>query len=113
MSKREPPRGLLAIGMAGLVLEALVLVLAAPAVAAAERGHVVAWHLAYLLSLAAALAAAGAVLRRLRRPLPGTVVQPFVVAAGVITWPLYPVGLIFAGIWVYYLRLWRPPDAQT
>jgi hypothetical protein len=59
-----PPRGLYGIGSGGLVLEALVLLLAAPAVATAERGHVTAWHLVYLLVLAVLLIAASGTLRR-------------------------------------------------
>lgn len=101
------PRGLVGVGIGGLTLEALVLLLATPAVATAERGHVTAWHLAYLLGLVVLLIVAAAWLRRPRGLVPGTVVQPLVIAAGVITWPMYVVGVLFAGIWLYYLNLWR------
>jgi hypothetical protein len=106
---------LLGIGAGGLVLEALVLLLAAPAVAGAERGHVVAWHVVYLLAVAVLLIVAAAMLRRRHGLMVGSLVQPWVVVAGVITWPMYVVGLAFAGIWLYYLRLWRPapPPSQT
>jgi hypothetical protein len=106
---------LLGIGAGGLVLEALVLLLAAPAVAGAERGHVVAWHVVYLLAVAVLLIVAAAMLRRRHGLMVGSLVQPWVVVAGVITWPMYVVGLVFAGIWLYYLRLWRPasPPSQT
>jgi hypothetical protein len=30
-----------------------------------------------------------------------------VVAAGLVTWPMYVVGAVFAAIWVYWLRLRR------
>ena len=110
-----PPRGLVGVGIGGLALEALVLLLAAPAVATAERGHVTGWHIGYLVGLAVLLVAAAVVLGRRRgrgrtRGLAaGTVAQPLVVVAGVVTWPMYVVGAIFTGIWVYYLRQWRLP----
>ena len=102
-----PPRGLIGIGIGGLVLEALVLLLAAPAVATAERGHVTGWHVGVLLLLAVLLIAAATVLRRRHGLVFGTAVQPLVIAAGVVTWPMYVVGALFAAIWAYYLRLWR------
>jgi hypothetical protein len=113
------PRGLVGIGIGGLALEALVLLLAAPAVATAERGHVTGWHIGGLLGLAVLLILAAVVLRRRRGRgrghglAAGTVVQPLVIAAGVVTWPLYVVGVIFSAIWLYYLRLWRTPEPAT
>jgi len=101
------PRGLIGVGVGGLSLEALVLLLATPAVASVERGHVTFWHLAYLLGLVVLIIFSAAWLRRPHGLVPGTVVQPLVIAAGVVTWPMYVVGALFAGIWVYYLRLWR------
>ena len=103
----SPPRGLVGVGIGGLALEAIVLLLAAPAVATAERGHVSAAGIGYLLGLAALLVVAAAVLRRPGGRLVGTLAQPLVVVAGVVTWPMYVVGALFASIWVYYLRLWR------
>jgi hypothetical protein len=35
-----------------------------------------------------------------------SLLQPWVIVSGVITWPMYVVGILFAGIWLYYLRLW-------
>jgi len=102
-----PPRGLIGVGIGGLSLEALVLLLATPGAAAAERGHVTPWHLGYLFGLVVLLVIAAAWLRRPHGLVPGTVVQPLVIAAGVVTWPMYVVGVLFAGIWIYYLRLWR------
>lgn len=104
-----PPRGLLGIGAGGLVLEALVLLLAAPAVASSERGHVVAWHVVYLLVVAVLLIVAAAQLRRRHGRMFASLLQPWVIVAGVVTWPMYVVGVLFAGIWLYYLRLWKPP----
>ncbi|MDQ1706453.1 MAG: hypothetical protein QOF18_2819 [Frankiaceae bacterium] len=110
-----PPRGLVGIGIGGLALEALVLLLATPAVATAERGHVTGWHIGGLLGLSVLLIAAAIVLGRRRGQgrghglAAGTVAQPLVIAAGVVTWPLYVVGVLFSAIWLYYLRLWRTP----
>jgi uncharacterized protein DUF4233 len=107
-----PPRGLLGVGAGGLVLEALVLLLAAPAVASAERGHVVGWHIAYLLGVGVLLIVAAATLRRRHGLVFASLLQPWVIVAGAVTWPMYVVGILFAGIWVYYLRLWRPAPAR-
>jgi hypothetical protein len=104
-----PPRGLIGIGAGGLVLEALVLFLAAPAVASLRRGHVPVVGVGYLLAVGVVLVMAATLLRRRHGLAAASVVQVFVVAAGVITWPMYVVGVIFAGIWIYYLRLWRQP----
>jgi hypothetical protein len=30
-----------------------------------------------------------------------------------VTWPMYVVGALFTGIWVYYLRLWPPRPSRT
>jgi hypothetical protein len=108
VDRAAPPRGLLGIGAGGLVLEALVLLLAAPAVAGAERGHVVVWHIVYLLALGVLLIVAAGQLRRRHGLMVGSLLQPWVIVSGVITWPMYVVGALFAGIWLYYLRLWRP-----
>ena len=105
-AKPASPRGLYAIGSAGLALEALVLLLAAPAVLSVERGHVSWLKVGYMFGLAALLIVAAALLRRRGGKVFATAVQVPVVAAGLITWPMYIVGLAFAGIWVYWLFLW-------
>jgi Protein of unknown function (DUF4233) len=101
-----PPRGLIAIGSAGLAIEAVVLLLAGPAVLSLERGHVSALRVGYLFLLAVLLIVAAVRLSKPGGKVFASVLQVFVVAAGVITWPMYVVGLAFAGIWVYWLRLW-------
>lgn len=111
-----PPRGLYGVGTGGLALEAIVLLLAVSAVAAGERGHVVGWHIGYLLGLTALVVVAAAVLRRRWGLGFASIVQLLVVAAGAVTWPMYVVGLAFAAIWLYYLKLWRDtrrPNSQT
>ena len=112
-SPAPPPRGLLGVGAGGLVLEAIVLFLAAPAIVALRPGHAPIGGVIYLLAVGGLLVVAAALLRRRHGLAVGSVVQVPVIAAGVVTWPMYVVGVIFAGIWAYYLRLWRPPPAQT
>lgn len=101
-----PPRGLYAIGSAGLVLEAIVLLLAAPAVLSLERGHVSALRVGYLFGLAILLVIAAARLRKRGGKTFASVLQIMVIAGGLITWPMYVVGLAFGGVWLYWLRLW-------
>jgi hypothetical protein len=101
-----PPRGLYAIGSAGLALEALVLLLAGPAVLSLERGHISAWRVGYLFLLAVLLIVAAARLRKRGGKVFASVLQVLVIASGVITWPMYVVGAAFAAIWIYWLRLW-------
>jgi len=99
-------RGLFAIGAAGLGLEALVLLLAAPAVLSSERGHVSWLKVGYMFGLAVLLIVAAAVLRRRGGKVFASLLQVLVIAGGVVTWPMYVVGAAFAGIWVYWLTLW-------
>jgi hypothetical protein len=105
-SVETAPRGLYAIGSAGLGLEALVLLLAAPAVLSLERGHVSALKVGYLFGMAVLLIFAAARLRKRGGKVFATALQVLVIAGGVITWPMYVVGLAFGAIWIYWLRLW-------
>ena len=107
------PRGLMAIGAAGLAFEALVLMLAVPAVTTAQRGHVHVAGVVYLAVLVVLLIAAAGLLRRRGGVVVASVVQLLVVLAGVVTWPMYVVGLVFAGIWAYWLHLRRLGSAST
>jgi hypothetical protein len=102
----DPPRGLYAVGSAGLAIEAVVMLLAVPAVISAQRGHVSAIGVGYLVLLVVLLVVAAVVLRRRHGKAFATMVQPLVVLGGIVTWPMYVVGLIFAGIWWYWLRQW-------
>ena len=97
----------MAIGAVGLGFEALVLLLAVPAVTTAQRGHVHVGGVVYLLVLVVLVILAAARLRRPGGVAVATGVQVLVVAAGVVTWPMYAVGLVFAAIWAYWLRLRR------
>jgi hypothetical protein len=102
-----PPRGLYGVGAAGLVFEAIVLLLAAPAVISAERGHVSVAGVVYLFALAVVCVVLAGTLRRRGGVAAATVVQLLVVLAGIVTWPMYVVGVVFAAIWAYWLRLKR------
>jgi hypothetical protein len=106
--EQTPPteRGLNAIGAAGLALEGIVLLLAAPTVITLERGDVHWVRVAAMLVLAVLLFVGAGVVRRPRGKQIGTVLQVLVLLGGIITWPLYVVGAAFAGIWIYWLRLW-------
>jgi hypothetical protein len=103
---RDPGRGLRMIGAASLVIEAIVLGLA-----------LVTIHALHPTTSGDALAAVGvltglavltAAIQRLRiGPGAGLVVQLAVVAAGLLIWPLFILGAIFGGLWVFYLRMLR------
>ncbi len=105
-SPATAPRGLYAIGTAGLAIEAVVLLLAVPAVVSAQRGHVSVAGVSYLAGLVVLLIVAAVVLRRRGGKVFASAVQPLVIAGGVVTWPMYAVGVVFAGIWIYWLRQW-------
>jgi hypothetical protein len=105
-AQRVAPRGLFAVGSAGLGIEALVLLLAVPAVISAQRGHVSVAGVSYLAALVVLLVVAAARLRKPGGKILGTVTQLLVVAAGVVTWPMYLVGAAFAAIWAYWLAQW-------
>ena len=102
-----PPRGLMAIGAAGLAFEALVILLAVPEVITGNRGHVPVAGVIYLLVLAVALVVIAGMLRRPWGVKAGSVAQLAVIAAGVVTWPMYAIGVIFGAIWLYWLHLRR------
>lgn len=105
-AKPATTKGLYAVGAAGLGLQALVLLLAAPAVISLERGHVSWLKVGYMFALAGLLIIGAAVLRRRGGKVLGSILQVLTIAGGIITWPMYVVGLAFAGIWVYWLLLW-------
>jgi uncharacterized membrane protein YidH (DUF202 family) len=109
VTEKAAPRGLYAVGSAGLAIEALVVLLAVPAVVSAQRGHVSVVGVGYLIVLVALLVVAAAVLRRRGGKIVSSVVQLLVIGAGAVSWPMYVVGVAFAGIWVYWLRQWHLP----
>ena len=97
----------MAIGAAGLAFEALVLLLALPAVTTAQRGHVHVGGVIYLAALAVALIVLAATLRRPGAIVAASIVQVLGLAGGLVIWPMYVVGLVFAAIWAYWLHLRR------
>jgi hypothetical protein len=101
------PRGLVAIGAAGLSMEALVMWLSAPGIAALNRGHVSAIGIGYVVGVGVLLVVAAALMRRPWGRRAGSVVQIPALATGVVAWPMYVVAAVFAAIWLYYLHLWR------
>ncbi len=110
MSSQQPqpaPRGLIAIGAGGLAIEALVVLLATPAVFTLERGHVSTAAVAALLTVFVLLVVAASVMRRPWGKAFGTAVQPLVFVTGFFTWPMFVIGVIFGSIWAYYLHLWQ------
>lgn len=107
MTSADPPRGLIAIGAAGLSMEALVMWLSAPGIAALDRGHVPTLGIGYVVGVGVLLVVAAAVMRRPWGRTAGSAVQLPAVATGIVAWPMYVVAAVFAGIWIYYLRLWR------
>jgi hypothetical protein len=102
-----PPRGLMAIGAAGLGMEALVMWLSAPGIAALDRGHVSAIGIGYVLGVGVLLVVVAALMRRSWGRRLGSAVQLPALATGVVAWPMYVVAAVFAAIWLYYLHLWR------
>jgi hypothetical protein len=105
-AKPATERGLYAVGAAGLALEGIVLLLAAPAVISLERGHVHWVRVGYMFALAVLLILGAAMLRRPGGKVIGSVLQVLAIAGGVITWPMYVIGAAFGGLWIYWLRLW-------
>lgn len=106
MTGPEPPRrSLRAIAAALLTVEALSVLLGLPTLGGGGRAGPGA--VAVLVVLAGLLLAAAALLRGpVGRPL-ATAVQPLVVLAGLLAWPLFVLGAVFAALWLGLLRMER------
>jgi hypothetical protein len=102
---RDPRRGLRAIAAMLLTLEALSVALALGVAGAQGHGGAVAIGCLVVLAVAL-LVAAGTLRRRFGRPL-ATVLQPLVIAAGLLAWPLFVLGAAFGALWVGVLRMER------
>ena len=91
-----------ALPSAVLIIEGVVALLVMPAVA---KGHS---HVALNVGLAAALmvsliVAASRARRRSGR-IAGTVLQPLLIASGLLAWPMWILGVLLAGTWIAALR---------
>lgn len=102
----NPPRGLTAIGSALLGFEGIVVLLAL-GVEHGLHAHVGVVVVVTFLVLAAALWLGAGLLRRRGGTALGSVLQVAVVAGGVVVPVLYGLGVVFAGLWLGYLRLRR------
>ena len=95
-------RGTLA---AGLILEGLTVLFVPQTVAALSDDGLGAVRLGLLLGLAVALFVAAG-LQRFRAGLVlGSVLQVPVIATGLLVGAMWVLGLVFAGIWIYLLRV--------
>lgn len=97
-------RGTLA---AALSLEALTVLFVPRAIAPVSDGGLTGGRLAVLLTLVAALLVAAGLQRSRAGIVLGSALQLAVIATGVLVGAMYVLGLLFAGIWVYLLRVRR------
>src|SRR5262249_30090739 len=91
---------------ATLTMEALVVLLVPRTIAKFGSG-LVGWKLVALLVLAGLLVLAAGLLRRRAGLLLCTVLQLAVVGCGFLTGAMFFLGLIFAGLWIFLLRMRR------
>jgi hypothetical protein len=91
---------------AALGMEALVVLLVPPTIAQFGSG-LAGWKLAVLLTLAGLLVLAAALLRRPAGLPLGTALQVALIGCGFLTAAMFVLGAVFAGIWVFLLRLRR------
>jgi len=91
---------------ATLALEALVVLLVPRTIAQFGSG-LVGWKLAVLLGLAGLFVVAAALVRHPAGLLLGTALQVALVGCGFLTGAMFVLGAVFAGIWVFLLRLRR------
>lgn len=87
-------------------IEALVVLLALSAVPKLQRGHGLQTGAAVTL-LAAALLAAASIQRRRGGRAVASALQVAVVVAGLLVWPLFVLGPLFAGLWLLVLAFDR------
>ena len=108
--RRDPARSLRAIAAGTLGIEAVVLGLALVAIHGLHP-DAPGTHLAAIGALIALCVVVAAGQRSRLGPAAGAVLQLLVVAAGLLAWPLYALGVIFGLLWFAYLRLRRalPP----
>jgi hypothetical protein len=91
---------------ATLSLEALTVLFVPRAIARVGTG-LTATRLALTLGLAGLLLVAAFLQRRRAGLVLGSVLQPAVIATGLLTATMYVLGALFAAVWVYLLRVRR------
>lgn len=101
---RDPARAVRSVAAAALGLEGLTVLLALAPIAKLGGG-LTPWRLAAVLSLAVLLIATAGLLRHRWAYALGGVLQVAVIAAGLLTTAMFVVGIAFALVWLYVLRL--------
>jgi hypothetical protein len=100
-----------ALPSAVLIIEGVVALLVLPAVA---KGHS---HVALNVGLAAALMVslilAASRARRRSGRIAGTVLQPFLIASGLLAWPMWILGVLLTGTWIAALRTLHTLEQDT
>ena len=90
---------------AALILEALTVLFVPRAIAPLSDDGLTGGQLAFLLGLVGALVVAAGLQRRDAGRLLGSVLQVPVVATGFLVGAMFVLGLLFAGVWIYLLRI--------
>jgi hypothetical protein len=107
-------RGLRGIGAGILILEAIVVALAIPVLLNQGHGGHTWRHIAVgcVSVIAVLLVVASAELRRSWGPRFATVLQLLTVLAGIASWALLFLAVVFAAIWVGWLTMLRTLDRE-
>jgi hypothetical protein len=92
---------------AALILEAVTVLFVPRAIAPLSDEGLTGRRLAFLLGLAGALVVASGLQRRKIGRVLGTVLQVPVVATGFLVGVMFVLGLLFAAVWIYLLRMRR------
>lgn len=101
---RDPARAVRSVAAAALALEGLTVLLALAPIAKLAGGLTPLRAIAMIALAVLLLVTAGLLRRRWAYPL-GSVLQVAAIAAGLLTGAMFFVGIAFALVWVYVLRL--------
>ncbi len=101
---RDPVRAVRSVAAAALALEGLTVLLALAPIAKLGGG-LTPWRATAVIALALLLITTAGLLRRRWAYALGSVLQVAVVAAGLLTTAMFFVGIAFALVWLYVLRL--------
>lgn len=108
---RDPARAVRSVAAAALALEGLTVLLALAPVAKLGGG-LTAGRLAALVALSLLLFLTAGLLRRSWAYGLGSSLQVAVLAAGLLTWAMFVIGIAFGLVWLYVLRLRAAISAQ-